>query len=277
MKKPSLSRDSQRRLKQTSAYYAGGGLGARSYDLVYGKAAAAAADFFVGYTDKFGAPVLELGAGTGLITWPVAEAGYDIVAIDFSATMLELAEYKQSRYTAAVAERITFIRADMVDLKLKRAFGTVIVPGSSFQHLTTRYEQQTALENIYAHLSPGGGLVLTLIEPDATYSAANGQQLPAVETFDDPASGHRIRRTLVARETDPSGQVSTETILIEQINQAGETVDAESTSWSLRWTHQHEMRDLIKQCGFEIEAQFSDFGFAPPGHGKEQIWIARRP
>ena len=60
MKKTSLSRESRRRLKQSSAYYAGDGLGARSYDLIYGAAAATAVDFFVGFATEFGGPVLEL-------------------------------------------------------------------------------------------------------------------------------------------------------------------------------------------------------------------------
>ena len=276
MKKTRLSRDSRQRLRKASAYYDGGGLGARSYDLIYGEAAAAAADFFISYANKFGAPVLELGAGTGLISWPVAAAGYRIVAVDISAAMLDLAEYKRVQYAATVAARISFVRGDMVNLKLAQTFATVIMPGSSFQHLLTRNEQEATLRNIHAHLVPGGGLVLTLLDSEASY-CASADPSRAIEMFEDPASGHRIRRRFLADRVNRSDQILTETILIEQVNKDGEIVDSEQTSWSLARIRVGEMRDLIQRCGFEIEAQFSDFDGAPPGHGAEQIWVARRP
>ena len=277
MKKTSLSRESRRRLKQSSAYYAGDGLGARSYDLIYGAAAATAVDFFVGFATEFGGPVLELGAGTGLIAWPIAAAGFDVVAVDLSLTMLDLAENKRSQYPNAVGGRISFIQGDMADLHLDQAFGTVIVPGSSFQHLTTRDAQHAALKVMFNHLEPGGGLVLSLLEPDPLHCIPGARLPDIVQTFEDPLSGHRLKRMFRDRKTDAAGEVLHETIQMEQIDREGDIVDAEESSWSLRWSHQSEIRNLIRDSGFEVVAQFSDYDGAPPGRGSEQIWVMQRP
>ena len=169
MKKIPLSDEGRRRLQHTNAYYSGGRLGAYTYNHVYGAAAAAAESFFVDQARAFGGPVLELGAGTGLISWPLAAAGFEVVAVDLASDMLELAAKKRRHFSAEIASRITFVRADMVDLALDRRFRTVMLPGRSFQHLTTPVEQRAALERIRDHLEPGGGAVITLFDPDLRY------------------------------------------------------------------------------------------------------------
>jgi ubiquinone/menaquinone biosynthesis C-methylase UbiE len=47
--------------------------------------------FYVGEAQNHGAPVLEIGCGTGRVTLAIAEAGVRVVGIDSSAHMLEVA------------------------------------------------------------------------------------------------------------------------------------------------------------------------------------------
>ena len=275
MKKHQLTRDSDRRLRNANAYYVEGRLGAYSYDHIYGPAATAAAGFFIEWAEKLGGPVLELGAGTGLISWAIADAGFDILAVDLSAVMLDLAERKREHYSKEVADRIGFLRADMVDLSIDRRFRTVMLPGRSFQHLAAPEEQRAALRQIHDHLEPDGGLILTLFDPDLRYCVPDARSPIEQEQFEDAESGYRIRRTFLTRETDPLRQVFTERILIELLDQGGDVVEREETKWTLRWTHQQEMRHLLELSGFEVEALFSDFDGSPPDYGNEQLWIAR--
>ena len=276
MKKIPLSRDSRRRIKHANAYYVEGRIGAYSYDHIYGAAASAAADFFIDRATRFGGPVLELGAGTGLISWPVAAAGFDVVAVDLSAKMLALAERKQEHYPQDVVDRLRFIRADMVDFEIEQRFRTVMLPGRSFQHLLTPEDQRAALRRIHTHLEPGGGLVLTLFDPDLRYCVPGAPPPIEQEQFEDPASGRRIRRTFLDRQTDPRRQVFSETIRLELLESGGKILASQETRWSLRWSYQQEMRYLIEASGFEIDALFSDFSGAPADYGEEQIWIAHR-
>ena len=77
-----------------NAYYAGG-LGVAMYDLFTGGGLLAGdADFYLDCARRFGGPILELGAGTGRILVPLAEAGHEVVGLDLSRAMLDRAAAK---------------------------------------------------------------------------------------------------------------------------------------------------------------------------------------
>ena len=50
--------------------------------------------FYVDAAKRYGGPVLELGCGTGRVTVPIAEAGVEIVGLDISQAMLDVARSK---------------------------------------------------------------------------------------------------------------------------------------------------------------------------------------
>jgi ubiquinone/menaquinone biosynthesis C-methylase UbiE len=60
--------------------------------------------FYVGMARGTETPVVELAAGTGRIAIPLALSGYDVIAVDRSAAMLDLLRSKAT--AAGAAERI---------------------------------------------------------------------------------------------------------------------------------------------------------------------------
>jgi hypothetical protein len=78
------------------------------------------------------------------------------------------------------------------------------------------------------------------------------------------------------RHNDPFRQLVSETLVVEEIDEAGKVTARHQTSWTLRWILRQEMAYLLELCGYDVVAQFSDFNGAPPGQGGEQIWVARR-
>ena len=58
------------------------------YDVFYATAGTEDVDFYVKVAKRSGGPVLEIGCGTGRVSLPIAEAGIDIVGVDFSPAML---------------------------------------------------------------------------------------------------------------------------------------------------------------------------------------------
>ena len=250
-------------------------LSVRSYDAFNALSARTAAPFFVAQANKFGSPVLELGAGTGLISWEVAAAGFAIVAVDLSAPMLALAEAKRADYDIEIGNRIEFIHGDMVKLTLDRRFSLAILPGRVFQHLTTPQEQRATLNNIADHLDPDGGLVIHLFDPNLLLCLPDARPPSDEELAHDQASGRRFRRNFPARKTGPQEQLFTETIRIDALDSKNRVIESEETSWSLRWSYQQEMHYLLELAGFTVEALYSDFIGSPPAYGLEQVWIAR--
>ncbi len=111
---------------------------------------------YLDLTKRYGAPVLELCAGTGRITIPLARAGYEVVALDLSSEMLRLLKRKLRAEPVEVRRRVQIIHGDMTDFALDRSMCVAFVPFSSFFHMHTDEQRLACLNSVYRALSPGG-------------------------------------------------------------------------------------------------------------------------
>lgn len=100
--------------------------------------------------------VVDLGAGTGLLTLPAAQRGQAVVAVDYSAPMLErLADRADSEQLA----NVTCVHADLRRLPLADESASIAVSSYAFHHLTDD-GKQLALSEARRILRPGGRLVV---------------------------------------------------------------------------------------------------------------------
>jgi SAM-dependent methyltransferase len=159
--------------------------------------------FWLAMAERFDGPILELCAGSGRITHPLARAGHRVTAIDSSAAMLE-----RLRRGTPPDGRVRAVHADMRNFSLDERFGFAFVGYSSFQLLLGHEDQLRCLRGIHDHLRPGGVLGLdvcvTLCDgasydrrhcftafypPDRTvvsmYSACRIDKLAQIAHFDD--------------------------------------------------------------------------------------------
>ena len=230
--------------------------------------------FYLDCARRFGGPILELGAGTGRVLIALAETGYEIVGVEVSAAMLEAASAKIAKWPAAAA-RIRLVDADMKDFALQQTFSLVMIPARAFQFLLTTVDQRLALNCIRRHLVSGGHLVVDLFDPNFEGLLTAEFRNRFTREVRDPSSGHRFRRTVVARNVDWVLQRLDETLRIEELDGDGNVVDSEDSLWSLRWTMRQEMAYLFELCGFEPIEQYSDFRGSAPAYGRDQLWVAR--
>jgi SAM-dependent methyltransferase len=253
-----------------------GGIAVRTYDLfVTTVATAGDTQFYCECARRFGGNVLELGVGTARVAIGLAEAGYKVTGLDLSPAMLDFARQKVAGLPSAIAERLTLVQGDMSAFDLGRTFSLILVPFRAFQHLLEPAEQRRALACMRRHLAPGGHLVIDLFDPRLEFCLPEAPPLEGPREVRDPATGQRIRRTIVDRANDPLRQLISERIRLEVLDDAGGAVSTEETAWALRWTLRQEMTWLLELCGFEPVEQYSDFHGAAPAYGKEQVWIAR--
>ena len=94
-------------------------MGAAVYDLrtaadMPGTTCEGDVEFFVEEALRAGGPVLELGCGTGRVSWPVAEAGLDVVGLDLSPAMLRRAEAKRAKGAAKAEAELHKIARDVL-------------------------------------------------------------------------------------------------------------------------------------------------------------------
>lgn len=96
--------------------------------------------------------VLELGCGTGTLTELLWQKGYDMIGVDNSPEMLEIAREKQDRSGSG----ILYIQQDMRELELYSTVGTVISVCDSLNYLLEEEELLTVLRLVNNYLYPGG-------------------------------------------------------------------------------------------------------------------------
>lgn len=96
--------------------------------------------------------VLDLGCGTGTLTEMLADAGYDMIGVDSSADMLELAMEKRERS----GHEILYLQQDMRELALYSTIGTVISVCDSLNYLMAEKDLETVFRLVENYLFPGG-------------------------------------------------------------------------------------------------------------------------
>lgn len=97
----------------------------------------------------------DIGAGTGLLTLPLAERVSKVWAIDISPSMCE---YLRTKAASAGLRNVEVASASAVSLPLIDASLDLVVSNYCFHHLTDS-DKQHALNEIFRVLRPGGRLV----------------------------------------------------------------------------------------------------------------------
>jgi ubiquinone/menaquinone biosynthesis C-methylase UbiE len=229
-------------------------------------------DFYVRRASEARGPVVELGVGTGRIAIPAALAGATVIGVDASPAML--AEGRRRAEAAGVADRITWIEADMRDFVADTPVELVMIPYRSFLHMATTEDQLACLESIRRSLAPGGRLILNMFVPDPMFVAGQDRRRNLHGEFTDE-QGRRCELWVT-----PEYETTTQRITILAVVEAYEgdrLVSSSESRLEVRMIYRYEMEHLLARTGFTVEALYGDFDKRPLTEDcREMIWIARR-
>ncbi len=116
-------------------------------------------DDFVKYYEKllerFGGKkglCLDLGCGTGNITLRLADKGFDMIGVDASAEMLEIARRKAE----TAGKSILFLNQDMREFELYGTVGTVVSALDCINYVTDFDDLVDVFRHVNNYLDPGG-------------------------------------------------------------------------------------------------------------------------
>jgi ubiquinone/menaquinone biosynthesis C-methylase UbiE len=131
---------------------------ARHYDLLYSwkdykKEVETIRALIRTYKTSPGTDLLEVACGTGKHA-ELLQDDFSIVATDLNEDMLRIARRR--------CKRVSFVRADMVNLELGRQFDVVLCLFSSIGYVRTHARLKKTLSNFARHLTVGG---VAIVEP----------------------------------------------------------------------------------------------------------------
>ncbi len=263
-------------------YYAAGGLNVElntlRTEVSAGRLVRGDADLLLDFARDADGPILELGCGDGRLLFPMARAGLDVTGIDISEGMLERANHLKRQEPPDVAARTSIVRADMTDFDLGGTFGFAFCVFRAFNFIPTQAGQRSCLEALRRHLNPGARFVLDVFDPplpSITPGAAGANVPRLAEVHWHPETNHEVFVEIRDLELDVVGQVLRETWRFTERDADGITTRQEEELLTMRWLYRWETRYLLELCGFEVEAEYSDYFGSAPAYGKEQVFVAR--
>ncbi len=198
--------------------------------------------------------VLEIGAGTGRITLPLAEQGTRITALDSSSAMLARAKENSFWYPKSLQDRIQWVHADMRSFELDDSFSLCILPFRTFLHNLTLDEQLQTLSHIHRHLNPGGRLVFDLFVP--LYSVLAQSSWEEVIDEEDLSPDLRVHTQIHHAPVDQRLTITNDYHHLD-------TDTAQSVTYIYRYVFRHEMEALLRLSNFRIVAVYGGFEYQP--------------
>jgi SAM-dependent methyltransferase len=251
--------------------------------------------------------ILELGAGTGRVTVPLARDGRQVVAVDRSAAMLARLRDRITRLPSPVAARITPVAGDLRSFSVGGRFPLVIAAFNVLEHLYTRTDVAACLQQVVAHLTPGGAFAFDVQLPDLLWLARDPSKRWAKTRFTDPTTGRSMHYS-TNHDYDPVSQIAMIRLYYEPAEAAAPAA-AESTDprarrgrraaggsdpdrptgdpgpagvpgetrvvqLSQRKFFPAELEALVAHAGFRVVARYGDFSLRPlDGTADSQVLV----
>ena len=218
---------------------------------------------------RVGGPVLELGCGTGRVTFPVARTGVPIVGVDRSEQMLGRAVQRLKRVRNRLPLRL--VRADIRSLPFagSSSFSLVIAPYGILQSLLDEDDLANTLQSVAGVTGRGTVFGIDLVS-----------DVPAWDEY---------RRRVRMRGRGPRGSRIT---LVESVRQdrerkltvfdqeyierRGSRQQAHRFSLAFRTLALPDMLGRVEAAGFAVEAVLGDYD-GRPWDLRADVWADPRP
>ena len=206
-----------------------------------------------------GSRILDLGCGFGRHAIGLAGRGYRVTGLDLSAPMLELAR----EMAASARVTVEWLERDMRDLRGLGTFDACACLYTAFGFFADD-ENRLVLEQVREALRSGGYFMLDVSNPLALMRGWPGR------SWREGENGVKIE----ASHYDPlTGRVVSQRALFRR---NGTRVDLPEAS--VRMYPPHELANLLRATGFDIEQVYGDLRDEPLVWKRSirQVWVVRR-
>lgn len=228
-----------------------------------------------------GGPVLELGAGTGRVSCPLAMDGHRVIALDRMPVMLErLSERAEGQPWAA---RIEVVVAEMTEIpRPADSVDLVISPFNALMHLYSWEELLRCFREVERVLVPGGAFAFDVENPDLEWLLWDPDERHAVTRFTHPATGERLVYS-TNHTYDFATQVCHIRLFYDEAPPRGRRFVPPFKPKKLvhlahRQIFPEELRMLVATAGLKLESRCGDFVDGELGrHSQSQVVVCTKP
>lgn len=226
-------------------------------------------------------PILELGAGTGRITKPLAKDGHRVIALDRAPKMLE--RLREGVEDEPWAERIEPLPGEMTNIPCPDASATVVIsPFNAMMHLYTWEELLRTFREVARVLKPGGVFGFDVELPDLEWLRWDPDERHAVTRFTHPTTGEKLVYS-TNHLYDDATQVCHIRLFYDDAPPRGRKFRPPKKTRKLvhlahRQIFPEELRALAYVAGLSIESHTGDFiGVALQPSVTSQVVVCTKP
>jgi ubiquinone/menaquinone biosynthesis C-methylase UbiE len=194
------------------------------------------------------AQILELCCGTGRLTLPIAQDGYDISGIDYTSSMLKQAKIKASE----LGLKIKFIEADIRTLNLQEKYDLILIPFNSIHHLYDNKDLFKTFNVVKNHLKDGGLFLLDCFNPNIQYIVDGEKEQQEIATYKtDDGRNVLIKQTMRYESKTQINRIEWH----YYINGLFDSIQ----NLDMRMFFPQELDSYLEWNGFDIVQNFGDF------------------
>src|SRR5215213_9297781 len=225
--------------------------------------------FWLALARREGGPLVEWGAGTGRLSLPISEAGFDVTAVETSKAMIEKGREKGGA--------VEWVHGDMRNVGLEKRYGLGICAFNSFLCLLSQEDALAFLQNAHEHLEPDGllGIEVSSFSPEELAEVPGAPTLRHDFARELPQGG-LLERFSVSRY-EAATRLLRMRIFYELYNREGKLEDKQAHELSIRTVERGELELMLKLAGFGVEAVYGGFEGEPFTAESDHLVALARP
>ena len=203
--------------------------------------------------------VLELGCGTGKVTRRLKACGYDMIGIDISEEMLEMAQNREN-------DGILYLHQDMREFELYGTVAAVVSVCDTMNYITEPEDLTEVFRLVNNYLDPGGCFIFdlktrhyyrTVLAENVFAENREDCSLIWENYYDEENSLNEYDLTIYAETSDGLYQRFEETHC--------------QRAWGLE-----EIKNIINEAGMEFVTAYDAFTKNPVTEDSERIYVIAR-
>lgn len=224
---------------------------------------------YIELAEEHGGKILDVGCGTGRVTFHLASAGYDVVGVDYSEQMLAIAERKLQA-SPALRSRVKLVQTDILQYVSVEQFPLVLVPYNGLMHFPEQADQLAVLERLSTLMADDGLLVMDLPNAGEAMATENDGTLILERSF--LVDGNLVMQQSVSY-IDRVQQHLSVTWIYDEIGAEDQVLRRTLAPLALRYITWGEMQLLLRLAGLAIVDVYGDYEQNPFEDGAERMIV----
>jgi SAM-dependent methyltransferase len=239
------------------------------YDLLAQMTAPDDLPFYRALIAEHGGPVLELGCGTGRVALALAADGVEVVGVELSEAMLELAHRKAAHQEIG----ITLALGDLRSFTLERTFASILLTYNTLNHMTDRDSLTRCLSTVKRHMHARSRFVIDTFQPSLAFLGNEPEKRRGILRYRDPYLDEEV---VLSEENHYDAATQLNRVVWSYAVDGVE--DARVEELTMRLFFPRELDALLELHGLVIEHKYGDYDRRPfDARSPKQLLLCRLP